>query len=136
MSASIAGPNQQGDHWQRPLRQRSPLTVQPVLLPDPPPQVATATGFGIGGGAGIGRGSTQAYGHATAFVGLAPSASGVLTLAFANPIPAGHGPLFAAASWASLIVTGSNPYAIAWTATRPLVAGERLQLAYQWSVSQ
>jgi hypothetical protein len=40
--------------------------------------------------------------------------------------------MFCAAEWASLAVTQANPLLIAWTATRALVPGEYVNIAYQW----
>lgn len=66
------------------------------------PLVGDVTGLGIGGGAGIGANADSSFGNVRLTVGLAPSASGSLTLAWPlAPPPQAAGVAFAA-DWATV----------------------------------
>ena len=66
------------------------------------PLVGDVTGLGIGGGAGIGANADSSFGNVRFNVGLAPSASGSLTLAWpVAPPPQAAGVAFAA-DWATV----------------------------------
>lgn len=112
-------------------------TRQPYL--GSPPQVVGITGLGAGSGAYVtnnGSDADQSQGLVALRVGLTPAATGTLSLTYPAGIPAfGY---FYAADWASVSVTGGggNNTTLTWTANRPLVSGELLLLAYQWTVSQ
>jgi hypothetical protein len=103
-----------------------------------PPAVSAATGLGPGGGAYVrnhGSGADQSQGVVVVQVGTPPAASGTINLLF--PIAPAAGQYWTAADWATLTPTiAGNQLQLAWAATRTLVAGERLLLPYQWTVSQ
>lgn len=121
----------------RPLRGRESAYVRQPDLKFPP-AVMGATGFGSGGGAMIlnnGSDADQSQGMVAIRVGVAPAASGSIILNFELPPSAGQYVAFA--DWASLILTpAGNAIEIDWTATRALIPGELVLLAYQWAVSQ
>ena len=122
----------------RPLRGPQSLYVRQPYLGSAP-AVSAASGFGSGGGAMIGNEGSdadQSQGLVLIRVGVGPSASGAIALAF--PIAPAAGQYVAFAEWAQLGVEApaANLLPIAWTATRPLIPGELLRLAYQWTVSQ
>lgn len=112
-------------------------TRQPYL--GSPPQVVTLTGLGTGSGAGIvnqGSDADQSQGLVCLIVGLSPAPSGTFSLFFpVAPVP-GQYVIFA--DWSTPITptVSVNNLLMSWSATRPLVTGERLLLAYQWAVSQ
>lgn len=121
-----------GDHFIRPGRNYPPPSIRP---PDKGgiPGVAAISGFGTGGGAGITQASgisDAAKGHVAIRVGANPAAAGTLSLNFPAPYAASY---WVGAEWAALVPTQGNPLAIAWTATRPLVPGELVLLAYEAS---
>lgn len=122
----------------RPLRGAPASYVRQPFLGSPP-AVQLCTGFGNGSGAGIrsqGSDADQSQGLIAIVVGLAPAASGTLQLKIAASPPSGGTTLFC--DWATLtpnVFTGLT-WTIAWTATRPLVTGELLLIAYQWTISQ
>lgn len=101
------------------------------------PRVVTTTGLGTGGGASIGdEGSEadQSQGMIVLRIGLNPAASGTCPIYF--PIAPGAGQYRVMADWAAVTPTVSvNQLLIAWAATRPLVPGETVRIAYQWTVS-
>lgn len=137
MSASIAGLHLTGDRNMVRAMQRAapPLTKPPptgsVALQ--PPVMTSATGLGLGGGAAIDGRSDASYGHIRVFVGLAPSASGIITIAWPQ-FPAGS-PLFWGCDWATLVVTGTVSSIITWTAVAPLVTSSRpLRIDWRWTV--
>lgn len=133
MSASISHGGGQSRYPATPLRQWM-ATVQAVDQGGAP-AVAVAAGFGQGGGASVtnqGRDPDRSQGLIECRVGLAPAASGSVSLQFPAAAPAAAGGFFCAADWAALTVTQANPLAIAWTATRALVPGEYVNIAYQW----
>ena len=127
----------QGASNSRPLRTAPALTMRQPYLGQTP-SVQTAVGFGTGGGAGIqnnGSDADQSQGLVAIRVGAAPAASGSLQLFF--PISPSPSTYVFFADWASLVPTiGANQVTLAWTATRALITGELLLLAYQWTVSQ
>lgn len=130
-SAAIAGAGLLGDRgMRRPMRQGPPVMTRPPN-PGAAPAVQTLAGLGLGSGAGLGIGDS-ASGLVRCVVGLAPSASGTLVLLWPATPPAAAGGIFGAAEWAAIVVTGANPYTLAWTATRQLAAGEIVTIAYQW----
>ena len=137
MSASIAGNNHAPDpNMVRAMQQAAPPLTKPpptgtvALLP---PVMTSATGLGAGGGAAIDGRSDASYGHIRVFVGLAPSASGVITIAWPQ-FPAG-GPLQFSCDWATLVVTGTVSSVITWTALNPLVTNSRpIRIDWRWTV--
>ena len=121
----------------RPLRgPETRYARQPYL--GSPPAVSAASGFGSGGGAMItneGSEADQSQGIVAIRVGVGASPSGSIALAF--PIAPQSGQYVAFAEWAQLgLADAGSLLTIAWTATRPLIPGEWLRLAYQWTVSQ
>jgi hypothetical protein len=122
----------------RPLRgPQSQYTRQPYL--GSPPAISAATGFGGGAGAFIlnnGSDADQSQGLVAVRVGVGASPSGEIVLAF--PVAPTDGQYWFAADWATLAPqpVAGNDLALAWVATRTLVAGELVTLAYQWTVSQ
>lgn len=103
-----------------------------------PPAVTQATGFGTGSGAGIrndGADADKSQGLVRITVGAAPAGTGSLGLNF----PAGitTGAYVWLADWATIVagVPSGNTITLTWTATRPLIPGEVLLLAYQTLVS-
>lgn len=121
----------------RPLRgPQSRYVRQPDLKS--PPAVSAASGFGSGGGAMIGNDggeADQSQGLVLIRVGIGAASSGSIALAF--PIAPIAGQYVAFADWAQLgLAEAGSILSIAWTATRPLIPGELLRLAYQWTVSQ
>jgi hypothetical protein len=119
-----------------------PLRGPPVAFMRQPylgqtPSVQTAVGFGVGGGAGIqnnGSDADQSQGLVAIRVGAAPAASGNLQIFF--PISPSPTTYVFFADWATLVPTnGPNQIILAWVATRLLIPGELLLLAYQWTVS-
>lgn len=104
-----------------------------------PPQAVGPTGLGTGNiGAWIqneGSDADQSQGLIKLRVGLAPAASGTCPIYF--PIAPTGGQYRVLCDWATLTPTVSvNNLLIGWAATRPLVPGETLTIAYQWAVSQ
>jgi len=121
----------------RPLRGPPALYVRQPYLGSPP-AVQLVNGLGSGSGAYItnnGSDADQSQGLVALKVGLNPAGTGNLALNF----PAGvvTGQYVFAAEWATLTPAppAGNVLVIGWTATRPLVTGELLLLAYQWAVS-
>lgn len=101
------------------------------------PGVVAVTGLGTGSGAGIqneGSDADQSQGLIILRVGINPSGSGTCPIRF--PIAPGAGQYRIMADWATLTPTVSvNQLLIAWTANRPLIPGEELTIAYQWTNS-
>lgn len=101
------------------------------------PRVVTTTGLGTGGGASItdeGSEADQSQGMIVLRVGLNPAGTGTCPIYF--PIAPAGGQYRVIADWATLVPTVSvNQLLIGWTATRPLVPGETVRIAYQWAVS-
>jgi hypothetical protein len=103
-----------------------------------PPAVSAATGFGTGAGALIlnnGSDADQSQGLVAVKVGLTPAGTGTIALVFPGTIVANQ--YWIAADWCSQTsaVTTGHTLTITWTATRPLIPGEVLRMAYQWAVS-
>jgi hypothetical protein len=106
-----------------------------------PPNVVAVTGFGSGGlmGARVAGSSGQAdqsQGLVLIWVGVAGIAgSGTIVLNF--PIAPVANQYVAFADWATFTYgTAGNQLTLSWTATRALMPGELLKVAYQWAVSQ
>ena len=135
MSAAISGRHLFRDNvsMSRPMGQPPPFMTRPPN-PGAAPLVVSASGLGGGGGAGIGANSDSAWGVILVTVGIAPGLSGTLVLQWpVTPLV----PLQFFADWASFVVTGTNPYSLAWTASAPLTTrSQPHRLAYQWSVAQ
>ena len=134
MSAAIAGFHVLRDNvgMARPMREGPPLMTRPPT-PGLAPQVVSISGFGTGSGAGIGGNADNAWGHVRIFVGLGPSGTGTIVLTW--PVTPAAGVTFLA-DWATLVVTGTNPYTVTWTAGAPLVSNSKaIILAYEWTTS-
>jgi hypothetical protein len=104
-----------------------------------PPQVVNLTGLGAGSCASIlnqGSDADQSQGLVALRVGLMPAASGTFSLFF--PVAPTPGQYVIFADWSTPIAptVSVNNLLMSWSATRPLVTGEVLLLAYQWAVSQ
>ena len=132
-SSGAQGTPGQGASNARPLRgPPASFTRQPYL--GGAPVVSAATGFGPGAGAMIrnqGSDADQSQGLIAAKVGLAPSGTGTVVIVFASAPPA----MFYAADWATITAAGTTTQTLTWTATRSLIPGEVLLIAYQWAVS-
>lgn len=121
----------------RPLRgPPASYTRQPYL--GQPPMVSALIGFGTGSGAGIqnnGGDADQSQGLIAIRVGLNPAATGTVGLNFPAGIVGGQYVFMA--DWATGVpaAPAGNNINVTWTATRPLVPGELLLVAYQWAVS-
>lgn len=120
----------------RPLRgPPASFTRQPYL--GSPPAVSANAGFGLGGGAGIinqGSDADQSQGLVNILVGSNPSPNGSVSLTFPAGIVANQYVFLL--DWATLVVGIAGSVAtLTWTATRTLIPGERLFIAYQWTVS-
>lgn len=121
----------------RPLRgPQSQYVRQPYL--GSPPSISAASGLGSGGGASIvnnGSDADQSQGLVAARIGVGPASAGVLVLSF--PVASPVGGYWLAADWATLVQSeAADVLTINWTATRPLIPGELVTLAYQWTISQ
>lgn len=126
-----------GDSSANPLRGPPVAFVRQPYLGSPP-QVVTITGLGNGSGAFIlnqGADADQSQGLVALRVGLAPASTGTLTLFF--PVAPVANQYIWLADWATLgaLTVSVNNLSAGWTASRPLVTGELLLLAYQWAVS-
>lgn len=139
MSASIAGQNVRADNLNmaRPMRNGPPAITRPIQPPGTQPLVASASGLGTGGGAGLSADSDGAWGHVKVFVGVGAANTGVIVVNFPVTPPAGASGLFWTANWATLVVTGTNPYTVTWTAPGALnpTGYNSLKLAYEWNVA-
>jgi hypothetical protein len=92
--------------------------------------MTSATGLGSGGGAAIDGRSDASFGHIRVYVGLAPSATGAIVVTF----PALQANLQWSCDWATLVVTGSNPITLTWTAISPLVTSSvPLRIDWRWT---
>jgi hypothetical protein len=101
-------------------------------------RVAGLAGFGSGASAGVthqGQDADQVQGLVTIYTGTtAPAGSGAIQLSCPAGVVAGQYVLLA--DWASWTYTVATPLLQGnWTANRPLLAGEVLTMAYQWSVA-
>lgn len=121
----------------RPLRGPPAAFVrQPDL--GSPPRVSVLTGFGAGSGAGIlssGSDADQSQGLVGIRVGLNPLGSGTLGLTFPAGITTGQYVFLADWATGNAAPPSGNNINVTWTATRPLVSGELLLVAYQWAAS-
>lgn len=131
----VASGGMEQDGQPRAMRNYLGYVRQPDLKQAP--SVVTTTGLGTGGGAGIvneGSDADQSQGLIRLQVGLSPASSGTCPIRF--PIAPGAGQYRIFADWATLTPTVSvNQLLIAWTATRPLIPGEEVTIAYQWANS-
>ena len=130
----FAGKGLFGDSFTRPDREAAQFTRRP---PDRgnAPLIAGSTGFGTASGATVTSRhglADQARGTVAIRIGANPAAAGTLTLDFPAGVPAGG--YFVAAEWAALFVTEGPPFLIDWIASRPLVPGEVVLLAYAQAV--
>lgn len=118
--------------WQVPQNQ----VRQPYL--GGAPTVGPVTGFGSGGGGGIANNGSDAdisQGIVRITVGLNPLNSGNVGLNFTSPPTAGSYSF--AGEWFSGLSQNiiGNALILGWAASRPLVTGEILTLAYRWTNS-
>ena len=119
---------------------RSSLSAD-VRQPDlgQPPAVSAITGFGtVMAGASItsnGSAADRSQGLVAIRVGIAPGASGNVTLSFPAGVATGQYVYFA--DWAALApqIPAAGNQTINWTASRSLIPNENINLAYQWTVS-
>lgn len=120
----------------RPLRGPPVTSVRQPYLGQAPFANA-ATGFGTGSGVMVrnqGSDADQSQGLFAVKVGLAPAGTGTIVANFPAAIPAG-GIVFLA-DWCTIAASIVGGVAtLTWTATRTLVTGEMLLVAYQWAVS-
>jgi hypothetical protein len=123
-----------GATYGRPMR--SPGTLRPPDLGQPP-AVVSLSGFGAPAGAYIrneGSAADQAQGIVVIRAGVIPTGSGTIVLTFPAGVVANQYVFLA--DWASFAPAIAGAQAtLTWTATRPILANERLLLAYQWSNS-
>lgn len=132
MSATTSGTIADNLSMARPMWRGPPQFSRPPN-PGAGPNVVSASGLGSGGGAGAAGGnSDSAFGHIRLFIGLAPSASGTVVLQWPVTPPVA---LSWTANWATLVVTGTNPYTVTWTALAALASNSRAALDYQWSAA-
>lgn len=121
----------------RPLRGPPAAFVRQPYLGSPP-AVSVCTGFGTGSGAGIqnnGSDADQSQGLVAIKVGLNPAATGAIGLSFPAGITTGLYVFLADWATFSAAPPAGNNIVITWTGTRPLIPGEVLFGAYQWSQS-
>lgn len=120
----------QGASNARPLGEPPQHQVRQPYLGSPP-AVSAISGFGTGSGAFIlneGSDADQSQGLVAIRVGLAPAQSGTIELSFPVTPPA----MSFFCDWATIEASEGD---LTLTFNRPLVTGELLRLAYQWSVS-
>jgi hypothetical protein len=116
--------------WQAP-----PLATRPPA-PGAAPIVVSATGLGAGGGVGIGGNADSAWGHLRVFVGLGAASTGTIVLQWPVAPPASAAGVECACDWATLVLTGTNPLTITWTAVAPLIPNSKpIGLSYEWNVA-
>lgn len=133
MSAAMSGQNHAGDRNMTRAMQTYTLTKPPPTGTTQlqPPVMSSATGLGAGGGVAVDGRSDASYGHLRVFVGLAPSATGVIVVSWST-LPQ---PTQWTCDWATLVVAGTTPTTITWTALNPLVTSSRpLRIDWRWTV--